>query len=261
MSPDPCDNRLALGYGSAWHLLRCLGWRRDLFSCTVAEQLGVTNVTWLDFPASAGSRLYPTGAPIRDDEWRRIDFIEDEEIRREYGGFWPGRGNQQNWDAIGRADFGAGAEWLLVEAKAHPGEISGSGTGASEDGGRPKIRDAFRAALGALGYPPDEAAVRAEVWLTGYYQYANRLATLYFLRSRKQPIPARLVMLYFCGDEHPSTGSRPASRAEWQPYLTPIKNALGLCGSSELESRVHEVFVDVNLACGFTPQGSSEHQT
>lgn len=256
MSPAPGDNRLVLGYGSAWHLLRCLGWRRERFNEIVGAQLGAAYLTWLDFPPGSGSRTYPTGAPIRDDEWRRIDFIGDEEVRRAYGAFWPGRGNQQNWDAVGRADFGAGAEWLLVEAKAHPGEIDDSGTGASEDGGRPLIRTAFRMTLGALGYRPDEAAAQAERWLTGYYQNANRLATLHFLTERR--VPARLVMLYFCGDEHPRGGARPASPAGWRPHLDRVKNSLGLRGSSELEGRVHEVFVDVNLACGFTPHESSE---
>jgi hypothetical protein len=255
MSPNKTDNRLALGYGSAWHLLRCLGWRRKRFNQIVAAQLGVTNISWIDFPPRVGSLCYSSGAVIRDDEWKRIAFLGDEDVERAYDDFWPARGSQQNWDAIGRADFGAAAEWLLVEAKAHPDEMTDKGTTAEEGGGRPKIRAAFQETLAALGFNREDATARAEQWLTGYYQYANRLATLHFFTERK--IPARLVLLYFCGDEHPREGPRPANPADWKPHLDELKKSLGLRGVSELEKRVHEVFVDVNLASEFTHQGCS----
>ena len=59
-----------------------------------------------------------------------------------------------------------------------------------------KIREAFSATREALGVPS------AANWLEGDYQYANRLATLYFLRT--QAISARLLFVYFLGDKVPA---------------------------------------------------------
>jgi hypothetical protein len=238
------DYRLAIGYGSAWHLLRCLGWRRDAFSDQIAAALYAASIRWLDFPGYKGKQVYPSKTQIRDGEWTRLDFIDDEEVQRAYDKFWPlGRG-QQNWDAIGKAEIDGEESWLLVEAKAHSAEIHSRGTTASEDGGRPMIRNAFKQTLLALGHNETDAAMLAERWLTGYYQHANRLATLHFLTTNG--IPARLVFVYFCGDRHPDGKDCPATADEWNPTLDEVHAGLGLHGVSELESRVHNVFVNVD---------------
>jgi hypothetical protein len=244
MSEPKPDYRLAIGYGSAWHLLRCLGWRREAFSKQVANAINASSIRWLDFTKYTGRQTYPSGAPIRDGEWKRLDFIENVQDQNAYDKFWPGRGEQQNWDAIGKAVIGGKDEWLLVEAKAHPAEIEGGGSGAKEEGGRPLIRAAFTETLLALGHDDASAAIWAESWLTGYYQHANRLATLHFLA--KQGIPARLVFVFFCGDWHPDGKFCPSTPDEWKPSLEAIHNGLGLQGNGELEKRMHEVFIDVD---------------
>lgn len=233
------DNRLQLGYGSAWHLLRCLGWQRNRFTSHVAKSIGVTSIDWLDFPLG-GKDVYPSGMPIRDSEWERINFAS-ETLRDNYD--WPRRGNQQTWDAVGYTTD-TNAELILVEAKGHPTEISFSGTTADENGGRPVIRERFRQTLLACGFTDEVANIQAENWLTGCYQYANRIATLHFFHTNN--IPARLVFLYFCGDQHPSGKFCPQSASEWAESLNQVKQRLGLTGKSDLESRIHNVFVDVN---------------
>jgi hypothetical protein len=245
LPPNP-DFRLAIGYGSAWHLLRCLGWQRERFNALIASKFGAKNVRWLDFPGYTRNQCYPSSAPIRDGEWKRLDFMEDEQVREAYEGFWPARGEQQNWDAIGGATIDRNEEWLLVEAKAHKAEIGFHGTTASEAGGRPQIRAAFRETLEALGYGAAEASRRAEDWLNGCYQYANRLATLHFLM--KQGIQARLIFLYFCGDKRADGKAGPANANEWQASLDMIYDNLGLEGASALEERVHTIFLNVDLA-------------
>lgn len=236
------DNRLQVGYGSAWHLLRCLGWQRKRFTDQVARSIGATSINWLDFPLG-GQRVYPSGMPIRDGEWKRIRFASTE-LQIQYKTFWPNLGEQQNWDAVGYSNGAKGEELVLIEAKAHPAEIKFDGTDASEDGGRPLIRKAFKETLAACGIEEGAAHDQAENWLTGCYQYANRLATLHFFH--KQNVPARLVFLYFCGDQHPSGAFCPQSVAEWDDVLNRVKQRLGLNGTSDFETRVHNVFVDVN---------------
>ncbi len=235
------DNRLQLGYGSAWHVLRGLGWQRERFTRSVSEAIGVAGIDWLDFPVG-GRHYYPTDVPIRDGEWKRLAFC-DETLRLAYNKFWPARGEQQNWDIIGRAQSPE-REWILVEAKGHADEIKFKGTTADETGGRPLIRDSFIKTLIACGISENEAPEHAEKWLTGCYQHANRIATLHFLRDRG--IAARLVFLYFCGDQHPSNRPCPANAQQWVPTLKLIEVALGLSGRSMLEACIHNIFLNVN---------------
>ncbi len=64
-------------------------------------------------------------------------------------------------------------------------------------------------------------------WLTDYYQYANRIAHLAFLRQHG--VEAWLVFLYFTGDE--DMGG-PASKSEWQCHIDKAHTHVGLPESS-----------------------------
>jgi hypothetical protein len=236
------DNRLQLGYGSAWHLLRCLGWHRDKFTQGIEEAIGVASIEWLDFPIG-GRNLYPNHTPIRDGEWKRLAFCDSAELRLSYDSFWPTVGEQQNWDAVGRSTSND-RQWILVEAKGNTDEIKFKGTGAKEHGGRPVIRQSFVETLIACGFSKIEATDQAEAWLTGCYQHANRIATLHFLH--KHGIPAQLVFLYFCGDEHPSGRFCPLNAKQWSPTIETIDKALGLRGQSNLERFIHNIFLNIS---------------
>jgi hypothetical protein len=106
------------------------------------------------------------------------------------------RGRQQSWDAVGTAD----GEWLLVEAKANAPEFCSPATTAA-GAGREKIEHALNRVKRGLGVH------RRYSWTSSYYQYANRLAMLWFLRKRK--VPARLLFIYFYGDKFPDGTPRP----------------------------------------------------
>lgn len=127
--------------------------------------------------------------------------------------FWPAGGPR--WDALARIEFGAGGPGvLLVEGKAHPQEVLGSGCGAS---GRSLEQIASR-----LETLKDRLAVeRAFDWLGPHYQSANRLAHLFFLRDRG--IEAWLANVYFVDDWYGGTG-----RDAWQLALTQQKREFGL---------------------------------
>lgn len=241
MALSPIDYRMQVGYGSSWHLLRCLGFQRERFNAILSQATGACDITWLDFPAYAGSQTYPKGNPILDNEWSRLDFLgASHRLRAEYDNFWPNSGHQQNWHAVGQATFEGKREWLIVEAKAHTGEIFKTGTGAISQHSIHMIRcafDATRAALTALGTVDD--------WLGGYYQYANRLATLYFLNHGGTP--ARLFLIYFCDDTY-HKGNCPADASGWRSTLDDVHRSLGLSRTSDLENRVHEIFVPVDVA-------------
>ncbi len=171
-------------------------------------------------------------SPLRADdfaEYRDQDFLDLLSIElptRPLASFWPRRGPQ--WDALGRAPSG---EVILVEAKAHVGELCSS-MDASAESSRRQIKASLGETAQSLGVPSGHQ------WWKGFYQYANRLAHAHLL-DRLNGIPVRLVFLYLVGD---ADVGGPTSRAEWQAEIHTVHAELGL---ATLPAFVTDVFIDV----------------
>ena len=228
--------KIGFGYGSEWHLLRWLGYHRGQLTRHVTAVTGGEAVEWLDFGFSAANA---PGKP--DQELTGLDFIPDAQVQARWRAFWPQSGSAQNWDAVGVIHYQDHKEWLLVEAKAHVGELE-SECKARSAASLQKIKTALgRASRAFCTKPPP-----VENWLRPYYQYANRLAALYFLMKECAPsVPARLLTIYFCGEQRENLIC-PQSEAEWQPALEQVKARLGLAVECELMQRVQALFLPVN---------------
>ena len=194
-------------------------------------------------PALLDARLREAGAippgvevrwvsPRVDDDWaeyRDSAFLERVgrgDLVADLRAFWPSRGPQ--WDALGIA----GDAVLLVEAKAHVGELVSTCT-AKSPRSRSMIAKAFYETKTALGAGADCN------WLSGYYQLANRLAHLEFLRRRG--VDARLVLLQFTGDTGMPT---PSTRKAYRAALDVALAHLGFEPSATIPDVVH-IYVDV----------------
>jgi len=241
--------KMGNGYGSEFHLLRYLGYHRHKLNRAVEEKTGGRVSDWLDFPINGG-------------EWKGVDFVDSgSDVKSAWVKFWPQTGNVPNWDAVGRLESNSGKEYLLVEAKAHAEELRSSclakepkkeegldatrvSLKATKEGGLAKIQDAPVATITANGFTAD-----VKDWLSPYYQYANRLAHLHFLLEHN--IPARLVFIYFCGDDwngRTFNGKQPVcpkEAKEWEAPLKDLHKRLGLIGHSKLEERIHSLFLSV----------------
>ncbi len=219
------------GYGSECHLLRYLGRHRKALNAAVSAAAGADSVSWLDFP-------FDPAATWKDSEWKGLEFLQpDSPAREAWRRAWPQRGNPPNWDAVARASFGSGDEWLLVEAKAHAGELRSS-CGAKEGPARSRIQEALEATKGRLDVPQERD------WMNGYYQFCNRLAVLNVLQGAG--VAARLLFIYFTGDAFP--GNRvdcPGSEAEWQPALESQARHVGLPEGHPVADRIHKLFLPV----------------
>jgi hypothetical protein len=228
--------KIGCGYGSEWHLLRYLGYHRKDLSQKTLDVTGGNSIEWLDFGFSKKN------APLRDDkELSGLEFIEDEHVQERWKSFWAQAGNAQNWDAVGKIHFDDRDEWLLVEAKAHVGEIT-SECGAIDPVSTQKINLALEKASRAFG----NQSIPAENWLARYYQYANRLTVLYFLMKECVPsVNARLLFIYFCG-ENRKGWECPQNEQEWLPRIKEMNDRLGVDKSCELAKRVHHLFLPVN---------------
>ena len=211
------------GYGSEYHLRKLLDQHRGGL---IERVKCVTGTHWADFQNNRS----PEG------EYERLDFLpENSRARRRWKDFWPPRGKQQNWDAVGRILVEDRWEWLLVEAKAHLDELKNS-CKATEKGGRPKIRKALNQTKNELGVQ------KSADWLNDYYQHANRIAALNFMIQNNEP--GRLLFVYFCGDKVPDKKC-PEDQEGWSAALSRQDDHLGLSRGHTLADRVHKIFVPV----------------
>jgi hypothetical protein len=147
--------------------------------------------------------------------------------RRPLADFWPRRGPV--WDAIAVI----GDQYVLLEAKAHIPELL---SGASKAAG-PSLETIRK----SLGRTRRSLAPRSKVDWAGspFFQYANRLAFLQFLREDND-IDAHLALVYFTNDR--ATGG-PDTAEEWRGALRLMDASLGL-SEHRLSKFVHKIFVD-----------------
>lgn len=156
-------------------------------------------------------------SPRADDdhaEYRDAAFLERlglERLSDDLTAFWPRSGPQ--WDAL--ALSGAG-DVILVEAKAHIREFCSERTGAGA-ASLQRIEATLAKVAGALGAKP-----RA-VWTSTFYQLANRLAHLWFLRQHG--VSAWLALINFVGDREMDG---PISPREWEAAYLVAAYAMGL---------------------------------
>ncbi len=193
-------------------------------SSAIAEEIGrITgqpiNIDWM--------------SPLMNDayaEYSDNDFIDilrlNKTLRFPLKNFWPSGG--PHWDALGISDTGV----ILVEAKAHASELKSSCKATSSDS-LMLINNSLKMVKSELGV--SESAD----WLHPYYQYANRIAHLYYLRVINK-IDARLVFLYFLNDRSVD-GIDEIS--EWKQKIRQIKDCLGINHPHILDKYIYEIFI------------------
>lgn len=155
--------------------------------------------------------------------------LDLEHLAPQLAEFWPRRGPQ--WDGL--ATFPGGV--VLAEAKAHLPEFDTSASAASPASAA-QIAAAFARVQTALGATPGAS------WAQTYYQYANRLAHLWWLRA--QGVNAQALMIGFVGD---AEVSGPTCGTEWNSAYTRAEAALGLTpGGHALSPYIHHLSPDIS---------------
>ncbi len=174
-------------------------------------------------------------SPLEQDEfaeYRDITFLEkinlpglSEELQR----FWPKNGPQ--WDALGKTSDGKAI--ILVEAKANVPELV-SFCGAKDKESLQTISKSLAETQRWVN-----CRDRSIDWEHGFYQYANRLAHLYFLREKAHK-EAYLVFLFFLEDSNYISTSEEA----WNSALKLQKKLLGL-PTRTLSGKAIDIFLNV----------------
>lgn len=183
--------------------------------------------------------LAPDGAPIRwlsplrEDafaEYRDAAFLDRLGLGAHADAlkaFWPARGPQ--WDGLGWSE---GAP-VLVEAKAHLSEFLSPPSKAS-----PASRNWIEQALQEV--QRDLGAAPGCDWSARFYQYANRLAHLWWLH--RQGIGGTLLFVSFIGD---ADMVGPHDPGVWSAAFSVADYALGLPKRHALSAHVRHVHPDV----------------
>ena len=217
-------------YGSRYHLLRY----RDNAAALLDEAI-IQSITpkppkhslqWI-YPLQNETRPEPTGTSF---------LALDPDQRRAWEDFWPQTGTAQSWDGIACYHGPTGQSWVLIEAKANHPEFCSPPSGAAS-GSLAQINRSLGQAKAALGVH------RFFPWHGTYYQYANRLSFLFFLK--KIGIQGHLVFLYFYGDQFPDGTPCPDSPGRWMELIHACHLTLGLTNGHMLQSWIHDVFLPV----------------
>jgi hypothetical protein len=241
-------------YGSEWHLLRYLGYHRDELNRLIEEIIPGKNVkveSWLDFhfeeKRPVANLQPPVICPfprILDAERTGYDFLPPgqlEDIPAQWSVYFPpghGGTGPQHWDAVGKILIDGEEHWLIVEAKAHLGELR------ANCGARPDSQALIQTAFQEVKAGWNEVPVAN--WFGPYYQFCNRIAFLHFLRSRS--IKAKVLFIYFCGDRHPPgrTANCPVNEAGWAFSLAQMEAHVGwLNQDNPFAANVHKLFLPV----------------
>ena len=153
--------------------------------------------------------------------------------------FWPRFGPQ--WDGLAVTDRG---QILLVEAKAHIPEMVTAPGQARGEAARQRIQESLQKVKSFV-----ESKSSAD-WSASFYQYANRLAHLYWLRELNGH-DAYMINLFLLND---AEMNGPKSVEEWQSAIRLQETFMGVRQAAQTGYALHpwvgayvlNVFIDVN---------------
>jgi hypothetical protein len=198
--------------------------RPELFARAFLPQIGYSPGESIEWLSPRESDSY---AEYQDDAF--LETLRVKTSRFSLSEFWPKRGPV--WDGLA---LGPKGEPILVEAKAHIPEMYSPACSAQQVS-LAKIRRTMSEVKKAVG------STSKHDWSGPFYQYTNRLAHLYFLRTLNR-VPAHLVFLYFVNARDVRG---PGSVAEWQGAIELVHAILGL-RKTGIGRYVEHVFVDAD---------------
>jgi len=225
--------KMALGYGSEFHLLRWTGRHRNEFDKRVKTLLSVDNIYWLDFD-------FCNNKETLDKELKGISFLKKEPnystVLSKWGTEWPQRGNPMNWDLVGYTIQDDIKTWILIEAKAHVGELESKSAATTKS--LIKIKKTLNKAAENSGIKVSEK----NPWTKKHYQLANRIYILDLLK--RCGIKAKLISIYFIGDLSSKSRKSPQSQGEWEVEIDKMKKYLNIENSNSID--IIDLFLEVD---------------
>ncbi|GGD26403.1 hypothetical protein [Flavobacterium orientale] len=154
-------------------------------------------------------------AEYYDEEFLEKLKIDKNKLKIPLKEFWPSGGPR--WDGIGKTNTN---KYFLIEAKAHIEEAVDYGSGAKAIKSINLIEKSIEEAKNF--YSNNQSAY----WQKPFYQYANRLAHLYYLKELNE-LNAYVIFIYFC---NAPDVVKPTSKEEWTGHIRTIEKVFALNG-------------------------------
>jgi len=164
------------------------------------------------------------------------DELNYEKVIKIWEKEWPQTGKQMNWDLLGYTKQNNKKNWILIEAKAHLGELEQYCKATSLDSIE-KIESALLKTAKNYGIK----VPKNKPWTKKYYQFANRIYVLDLLK--RNGFNAKLINIYFVGDMISKSRKSPQNKHEWSTKIKEMKDYLGV-GTTELN--VYELFLNLD---------------
>ena len=206
----------------------------------VNEQPEVLNRVILDACGLSETNKVTWVSPLKDDDYAEysdqdfIDKLELPQLEKPLREFWPTGG--ANWDALAKGN----GQVFIVESKANLPELATTPTQAKGES-RLRILAAFTEVQSSVGTHANRR--NPELWANAFYQYANRIAHLYFLRELNS-INAHLLFLDFIND--PDSGDDAVRCvADWHSLTQLVEACLGIPKANRLRDYIHHIHLDV----------------
>ncbi|MBR9802641.1 hypothetical protein GYB59_13570 [bacterium] len=209
--------------------------RRDLLNDLIYQSTGIPTNDSIEWRS-----------PLADDDFAEyfdqafLDRLGVSPLEKPLNQFWPNGG--PHWDGLAITQSG---EVILVEAKANIVEFATDPSAAGEES-KPAILDSLGEVQQFMRI--GEKRRRPELWFNAFYQYANRIAHLYYLRELNG-IPTHLICLDIIND--PDSGEDAVKSAdEWKSLVRLAEACLGISRTKRLMKHVHHIHVDVKEMSG-----------
>jgi hypothetical protein len=232
---------MRLWNGSEFQLLRFLGRHRTELDRAILRNTNINpdldyRLDWVDFWYGKDS--------VFDVELTGPDFLYNEinnpdDLEKKWTDYWPQTGTPQCWDAVINCtpiipDSKKSDKWVIVEAKAHLGELESSSQAGTES--REKIAKAFKKTQERFGIKTNNS------WFDKYYQLANRLAFINFMLSNN--IEVSLLNIYFIDGWPDEKEKNVSSKEIWMEKIKEEYDYLGI--NENTKTYISEIFIDCN---------------
>lgn len=199
--------------------------RPDIINSRIRSKFGIPQDFLIQWISPLKKDDY---AEYRDEAFLNALGLMHQSMKVKLNQFWPKGGPQ--WDALGILSDGS---VVLVEAKAHISEVI-SHIQAINPNSIKFIEKSLERTKKKLGVKTKN------FWTTPFYQYANRVAHLHFLKNLNG-IKSYLIFINFIGDEE--IGG-PKSELEWVGVNNLIQSYLGI-GKINLRPFMADIYIDV----------------
>ena len=241
---DRCFNQgLVLG-SSTFGIIQLINNKKEILDEEIGKKFSLDklDIKWV-------SPISPDYLEYYDDDFLKVLGLKEwTDSKIPLNQFWPKNG--PHWDGLGFCINNNIEKVFIVEAKSRLPEMFND----IYENIQPKSLELIKKSLTDVfkHIRPYCDYQYIGDWTKAFYQYANRIAHLYYLRVLNElnginsSADVYLVYVYFINDPYWHENAI-KTKEEWEGIISTVKHYLGFsCGSHSLSNYVFDIFIDYN---------------